>query len=93
MPDLVGYHLLLGWPVPDHLAAAARQFRYHRRVFVAPPWPQIYTNDSERNQDFTEAVRTHDAMVTAYTQLGYELSALPLGDVATRRAFVERMAV
>lgn len=82
--------------MPDHLAAAARQFRHHRRVFVAPPWREIYTNDSERNQDFTEAVRTHDAMVTAYTQLpqlGYELSALPLGDVATRRAFVERMAI
>ncbi|MEU4556373.1 AAA family ATPase [Micromonospora violae] len=93
IPDLVGYCLLLGWPVPDHLAAAARQFRYHRRVFVAPPWPEIYTDDSERNQDFTEAVRTHDAMVTAYTQLGYELSALPLGDATARRAFVERMVV
>ncbi|WFE99659.1 AAA family ATPase [Micromonospora sp. WMMD964] len=93
IPDLVGYHLLLGWPVPDHVFAAARQFRYHRRVFIAPPWPEIYANDNERHQDFTEAVRTHDAMVAAYTQLGYELTALPLSDVSSRHAFVERLAL
>ncbi|MDG4781755.1 AAA family ATPase [Micromonospora sp. WMMD961] len=93
IPDVLGYYLLLGWPVPDHVAAAARRFRYHRRVFIAPPWPAIYANDSERHQDFAEAVRTHDAMATAYTQLGYELSALPLSDVVSRRAFVERLAL
>lgn len=93
IPDLVGYHLLLGWPVPDHVAAAARRFRYHRRVFIAPPWPEIYANDSERHQDFAEAVRTHDAMAAAYTQLGYELTALPLSDVNSRRAFVERLTL
>lgn len=77
IPDLVGYYLLLGQPVPAHVTAAAQLFRYHPRVFIAPPWPQIYTTDSERHQDFAEAVRTHDAMVAAYTQHGYELSTLP----------------
>ncbi|WP_280116049.1 AAA family ATPase [Micromonospora orduensis] len=50
IPDLVGYYLLLGQPVPAHLTAAAQLFRYHQRVFIAPPWPQIYTTDSERHQ-------------------------------------------
>ncbi|MDG4801933.1 AAA family ATPase [Micromonospora sp. WMMD980] len=90
IPDLVGYHLLLGLPVPEHVTAAARLFRYHRRVFIAPPWPQIYTADGERQQDFAEAVRTHDAMVAAYTGLGYELCTLPRADVAARLDFVRR---
>ena len=90
IPDLVGYFLLLGQPVPAHVTAAAGLFRYHRRVFIAPPWPQIYTTDSERHQDFAEAVRTHDAMVAAYTQHGYQLVTLPREDVAARLDFVRQ---
>lgn len=90
IPDLVGYFLLLGQPVPTHVTAAARLFRYHRRVFIAPPWPQIYTTDSERHQDFAEAVRTHDAMVAAYTRHGYQLVTLPREDVAARLDFVRQ---
>ncbi|MFI6063906.1 AAA family ATPase [Micromonospora sp. NPDC051227] len=90
IPDLVGYYLLLGQSVPAHVTAAARLFRYHQRVFIAPPWPEIYTTDSERHQDFAEAVRTHDAMVAAYTQHGYELSTLPRSDVGSRFQFIEQ---
>ncbi|MEV6985978.1 AAA family ATPase [Sphaerisporangium sp. NPDC051017] len=90
VPDIVGYHLLLGRPVPAHVTAAADMFRYHRRVFVAPPWPEIYVHDLEREQDFDEAVRTHAAVVDAYTRHGYELLTLPRADVATRVAFVHR---
>ncbi|WP_199199632.1 AAA family ATPase [Micromonospora sp. RP3T] len=90
IPDLVGYHLLLGQPVPAHVTAAARLFRYHHRVFVAPPWPQIYTTDNERHQDFAEAVHTHDAVVAAYTQHGYELHTLPRSDIASRVRFIQR---
>ncbi|MET8551701.1 AAA family ATPase [Micromonospora zamorensis] len=90
IPDLVGYYLLLDQPVPAHVTAAARLFRYHQRVFIAPPWPRIYTTDSERHQDFAEAVRTHDAMVAAYTQHGYELNTLPRSDVASRVQFIQQ---
>ncbi|MET8263674.1 AAA family ATPase [Micromonospora arida] len=90
IPDLVGYYLLLGQPVPAHVTAAVRLFRYNQRVFIAPPWPQIYTTDSERRQDFPEAVRTHDAMVAAYTQHGYELSTLPRKDVTSRVQFIQQ---
>ncbi|HEY9472786.1 MAG TPA: AAA family ATPase [Mycobacteriales bacterium] len=90
--DVVGSYLLLGRPVPAHVMTAAETFRYHRRVFVAPPWPEIYRNDRERRQDHDEAVRTHDAMVRAYIQLGYELVTLPRTDVRTRVEFVLRHA-
>ncbi|MET7962072.1 AAA family ATPase [Micromonospora zamorensis] len=59
-------------------------------MFIAPPWPRIYTTDSERHQDFAEAVRTHDAMVAAYTQHGYELNTLPRSDVASRVQFIQQ---
>jgi len=88
IPDIVGYLKLEGLPVPDHLHAAAQRFRYHRRVFIAPPWPEIYEQDNERKQSYDEAERTYESMVATYTAYGYELVHLPLAAVAKRAQFV-----
>ncbi|KWA16019.1 AAA family ATPase [Burkholderia territorii] len=88
VPDVIGYLRLTGLAVPAHAEAAARRFRYHRRVFIAPPWPDIYTQDTERRQDFSEAVRTYDAMVDCYTAYGYRLIELPCASVKARVRFV-----
>ncbi|WP_431820144.1 AAA family ATPase [Burkholderia sp. F1] len=88
MPDVIGYLRLSGLAVPAHADAAARRFRYHRRVFIAPPWPDIYTQDAERRQDFAEAVRTCDAMVECYASYGYRLIELPRASVKARVRFV-----
>ena len=86
--DLVGYLTLIGQPVPAHIARAAERFRYNRRVFVAPPWPEIYTQDAERKQTPEEAVRTYEALVAAYSNCGYEPLSLPLVSVEERVRFV-----
>ncbi|KVO13112.1 ATPase [Burkholderia ubonensis] len=88
VPDVIGYLRLSGLAVPAHADAAARRFRYHRRVFIAPPWPDIYTQDAERRQDFAEAVRTYDAMVECYASYGYRLIELPRASVKARVRFV-----
>jgi predicted ATPase len=86
--DLVGYLTIIGQLVPAHVARAAERFRYNRRVFVAPPWPEIYTQDAERKQTPEEAVRTYEALVSAYSNCGYELVSLPLVSVEERMRFV-----
>ncbi|AYY59622.1 AAA family ATPase [Burkholderia multivorans] len=88
VPDVIGYLQLTGIAVPPHAEAAARHFRYHRRVFIAPPWRDIYAQDAERRQDFDEAVRTYDAMVACYTRYGYRLIELPRASVKARVRFV-----
>ncbi|MGI9006257.1 MAG: AAA family ATPase [Streptosporangiaceae bacterium] len=88
IPELTGYFRLIGRPVPAHMTAAARRFRYRPRVFVAPPWPEIYATDAERGQDFAEAVATCDAVTAAYAELGYELIELPFASVGERADFV-----
>src|SRR4051794_25558758 len=40
---------LTGEPVLQALGAL---HRYHRRVFMAPPWPDIYVTDAERRHGF-----------------------------------------
>jgi predicted ATPase len=88
VPDVIGCLRLTGLPVPAHVERAAGLFRYHPAVFIAPPWPAIFTQDPERKQDFAEAVRTHDAMVEAWQGCGYALVPLPLAPVEARVRFV-----
>ncbi len=91
IPDVLGYLRLMSLPVPEHMAAAAEQFRYNRRVFIAPPWPEIFQPDRERKQNFEEAIRTYAALAEAYTGLGYELIELPRAEVEERARFVSDM--
>ena len=88
VPDVIGYLRLSGLPVPPHMERAAAIFRYHRRVLIAPPWPEIYRRDAERKQDLAEAERTWRAMRETYADFGYELLELPRLPVAQRLQFV-----
>lgn len=88
IPDLIGYARLTGRPVPAHVWRAAEVFRYHPRVFVAPPWWDIYVHDDEREQGFDEAVRTFELITEAYRELGYEPVPLPEAGVPERVAFI-----
>ena len=88
VPDTLGYLRLSGLPAPQHVNSAAGRFRYNPRVFVAPPWPDIFAQDEERRQTLDEAERTYHALAGVYTELGYELVPLPLAPVEARLRFV-----
>jgi len=92
MPELAGYLRLEGLPVPSHIEKTVETFRYNRRVFLAPLWPEIYTQDSERKQTLEDAERSYDAIVEAYTEYGYELVPIPRAPVEERVRFVLREA-
>jgi predicted ATPase len=88
IPDMAGGYAMLGREIPAHVRAAIAAFRYHPVVFLAPPWREIYTTDTERKQSFAEAERTCEAMASAYTEAGYELVRLPFVPLAERLRFV-----
>jgi predicted ATPase len=88
VPDVAGYLRLMKLPVPKYLEQAVESFRYHSRVFIAPPWEEIFQQDRERKQDFAEAVRTFESLATTYTGYGYELVELPRASVEVRARFV-----
>ncbi|MGD9844710.1 MAG: AAA family ATPase [Variibacter sp.] len=88
LPDLIGYYALIRREMPDDVRRAAEIHRYNGRVFIAPPWRTIFAQDTERKQDFSEAVGTYLAMVGAYAACGYELVELPCVTVAERVRFV-----
>ena len=87
---MIGYLRLIDLPVPPHVIKAAAEFRYNRRIFIAPPWKEIFHPDRERKQDFDEAVRTYASLASTYTEYGYELTELPRVSIDERVQFVLR---
>jgi len=88
IPDVIGYLMLCELPVPDKMFIAAKNRRYHQKVFIAPPWEEIYERDEERKQSFDEASATYEVMCRIYTDLGYSLVELPKLTIEKRAAFI-----
>jgi predicted ATPase len=70
------------------LEPLGRAYRFHERVFLTPPWPEIYVNDLERPHDFEAARAEYERLLEVYERLGYAVSILPKIDVAARAGFV-----
>jgi predicted ATPase len=62
--------------------------RYHRQVFLTPPWPEIYVADQERRHDRAAAEAEYARLLEAYPRLGYEVVILPKVSVAERADFI-----
>jgi predicted ATPase len=73
---------------PRELQELISRYRYHRQVFVLPPWEAIYTTDDERDQTFADALRVHAMLDTWYRRCGYDVVEVPRTSVAERYVFV-----
>ena len=76
---------ITGKPV---LTALGQANRYHRRVFLAPPWPEIYETDPERRHGLDVALAEYSRLLETYPSLGYEVLILPKVGVSERANFV-----
>jgi DNA polymerase III psi subunit len=74
--------------VPAWMEEQAWRLRYNKRVFIAPPWREIFGNDEERRQSWSVAVRTYEIMVETYSDYGYELIEVPRAPVEERVEFM-----
>ncbi len=78
---------LTGEPISTHLGS---ELTYHRKVFLTPPWPEIYVNDEDRQHPLSDAVQEYERLLEVYPSVGYELVIVPKTDVRTRADFVLR---
>ena len=62
--------------------------RYHRQVFLAPPWEEIYRTDAERRHGLEAALIEYSHLLETYRSLGYEVSILPKVGVSERADFI-----
>lgn len=88
LAELTHYLPMVGLETPPHFHAAAKRYRYNPRVFIAPPWREIYAIDAERQQDFAEAESSFVHARAAYLANGYSLVELPKASPEARADFV-----
>ena len=69
-----------GEPAPTTIGA----HRFFPRVFLTPPWPEIFINDDERRHGIVAATEEYQRLLKAYPELGYEVSVLPKASVEKR---------
>ena len=70
------------------LHAICSAHRYHRRVFMTPPWPEIYVTDSERRHGFEAATAEYRRLMETLPALGYDTVVLPKSSPSARANFV-----
>lgn len=87
IPDTLCYAAMIGMEIPQDAEIAAR-YRYDHRVFLLPPWPEIYHTDTERKQTWEEALFTYGMMKKTYRKYGYRIIEVPRVPVDERVAFV-----
>jgi predicted ATPase len=69
-------------------APLCREHRYHREVFLTPPWPEIYRQDADRRHDIAAALDEYERLLAAFPRLGYDVVILPKAPVEDRADFL-----
>ncbi len=87
IPDVLAYMHYIGDSYPAGFDAACHQHRYSR-IFLLPPWEEIYVSDDARYENFEQSKLIHDHLCETYTGYGYELIEVPKGTASERADFV-----
>ena len=86
--DTLCYAQLIGSAISEEMQSYAEHWRYHTKVFILPPWQEIYQTDHQRKQDWDEVLLTHTKMKETYNHYGYQTIEVPKTDAKTRAGFV-----
>lgn len=87
IPDVLAYMDYIGDDYPDYFVQACENNRYDC-VFILAPWKEIYTSDSERYENFDQAVQIHKHLSETYIKYGYKLINVPFGTIESRADYI-----
>ena len=83
IPDIVAYMDYIGDDYPQEFVDACNEFNYDY-IFILAPWQEIFTSDSERYENFEQAVKIHEDLLKTYKKYNYELRDVPFGSIESR---------
>lgn len=87
LPDVIAYMDYVKDDYPKHFIEACENNQYNV-VFVLAPWQEIFTSDSERYENFEQAIEIHHHLLDTYMRFGYQLIDVPFGTVEKRTSFI-----
>jgi len=86
--DAICYAEMENIAVSPEMEQLAKTLRYHNKVFILPPWQEIYHTDDERKQTWDEALHTFTQMKTTYLKYGYQVVEVPKDHIENRVHFI-----
>ena len=87
IPDVLAYMHYIGDSYPSHFDQACRENLY-TKIFILPPWEEIYVSDKERYENFEQAKLIHNHLTETYKSYGYELIEVPKDCLDNRILFI-----
>lgn len=87
LPDVLAYMDYIGDSYPESFVETCESHIYDD-IFVLAPWKDIFISDSERYENFEQAIEIHEYLLKTYTRFGYRLKDVPFGSVDDRTDFI-----
>jgi predicted ATPase len=87
IPDVVAYLDYIGDDYPAHFRQACLDKKY-TKIFILPPWEEIYESDSARYENFNQAKTIYEHLALTYIKYGYELIEVPKDSIDNRILFI-----
>lgn len=87
IPDVLAYMHYIGDSYPAFFDLACREHIY-TKIFILPPWEEIYESDNERYENFEQATLIYNHLTETYQKYGYHLIEVPKGTVEERISFI-----
>lgn len=86
--DAISFVEHLEGSLPDELAQLVQDRRYSQKVFLVPPWPEIFVTDDERQGGYDAAVAEYERLLVSFEKFGYTVVIVPKASVDDRASFV-----
>lgn len=87
IPDVLAYMDFFKQTYTKQFTQACEAHMY-TKIFVLPPWQEIYISDNERLESFEEAKQIHYHLENTYRRYNYNIELVPFGKVEDRVNFV-----
>jgi len=87
LPDIIAYMNYVKQDYPEKFDEACFNYQYDK-IFILPPWPDIYLQDNERYETFKEAEELFDYLIDGYQKYKYDLHEIPFGTLEERAQFI-----
>ena len=87
IPDVLAYMHYIGDSYPATFDAACREHTYSK-IFILPPWEEIYISDAERYENFEQAKLIYNQLTETYQNYGYKLIEVPKDTMNNRILFI-----
>ena len=87
IPDVLAYMHYIGDSYPAFFDVACREHQY-TKIFILPPWEEIYVSDEERYENYEQAKLIYNHLTETYQNYGYSLIEVPKASVEKRIHFI-----